>query len=122
MALAYVRSRHYVEVVDGQMKADPTADLGRQQRQQTFIRTVLNAVGDTRNPLTLAKVASAATSGVRVDQDLGMGDLISLARRLSGASPSTEVLPTTGARKGKAAVLVLKAGEAKPILQKFGAP
>ena len=55
-ALAYVRSRHYTEVIDGKPVADPTADLGREARQQQFIRTVLSDVGSTRNPVTLAQI------------------------------------------------------------------
>src|SRR5690606_22403640 len=39
-ALAYVRSRHYVEVIDGQQRSDPTADLGRVVRQQRFLKAV----------------------------------------------------------------------------------
>ena len=119
-ALAYVRSRHYTEVIDGKNVTDPTADLGRQQRQQSFIRTVLHDVGDTRNPWTLAKVAAAAADGVRVDTTLGIGDVWSLARNLSGADPATVVLPTTGVRKGSASVLILKSAEAAPVLAGFG--
>jgi len=119
-ALAYVRSRHYTEVVDGKLVADPTADLGRQQRQQNFIRTVLHDVGATRNPWTLAKIASAAADGVRVDTTLGLGEIWSLGRNLSGADPVTVVLPTRAARKGAASVLLLKADEAAPVLAGFG--
>ena len=36
-ALAYVRSRHFVEIVNGQEKSDPGGDLSREQRQQTFL-------------------------------------------------------------------------------------
>lgn len=122
MALAYVRSRHYTEEIDGKPVLEPTADLGRQQRQQKFIRTVLHEVGQTRNPLTLAKVATAAAKGVRVDTEVGFFDLVSLARQLSGADPATKVLPTHNATKGGAAVLELNDAEAAPILAEFGAP
>lgn len=122
-ALAYVRSRHYVEVIDGRQVPDPTSDLGRQQRQQTFIRTVLAEVGGTRNPLTLLHLLSAAADGTRVDDQLGFGDLFSLARNLSGNTPQSVVLPTRAARKGKAQVLVLRTAEATPVLATFdGAP
>ncbi len=119
MALAYVRSRHYTEIVDGQPRQDPTADLGRQQRQQTFIRTVLREVGETRNPVTGVRLVNAAAGGVRVDDQLGVGDVWTLARRLSGSEPESLVLPTVGARKGGAAVLLLKEAEAQPVLARF---
>jgi LCP family protein required for cell wall assembly len=121
MALAYVRSRHYTESIDGKAVLEPTADLGRQVRQQNFIRTVLKAVGDSRNPLTLAKVGGAAAKGVRVDSEVGFFDLVKLARQLGGADPETKVLPTVGANKGGASVLELKNAEALPILAEFGA-
>ncbi len=122
-ALAYVRSRHYVEIIDGKEVPDPTADLGRQQRQQTFIRTVLKNVGDTRNPVTLMKLVGAAADGTRVDQELGFGDIVSLARNLSGTAPESVVLPTRPAKKGRAAVLVLRTQEAVGVLAGFdGAP
>jgi LCP family protein required for cell wall assembly len=119
-ALAYVRSRHYVEVVDGRHVPDPTGDLGRNQRQQTFIRTVLHEVGATRNPWTLAKVVNAAVGGMRADTELGFGDVFSLARNLSGSDPASVVLPTRPARKGAAAVLLLRSAEATPVLAQFG--
>ena len=40
---AFVRSRTYQEVIDGEVQpADGLADLSRVQRQQTFLRAVLN--------------------------------------------------------------------------------
>jgi anionic cell wall polymer biosynthesis LytR-Cps2A-Psr (LCP) family protein len=97
-------------------------DIGRQERQQIFIRTVLRTVGDTRNPITLARVGSSAAKGVRVDTELGFFDVFSLARRLGSSEPETLVLPTVNARKGSAAVLELDNAAAIPILAQFGAP
>lgn len=119
MALAYVRSRKYTEIIDGKEVRDPTADLGRQQRQQNFIRTVLEKAGSTRNPITLAKLASAAGGGVKIDDTFGITDAWTLARRLSGGTPETVVLPTAGARKGNASVLVLDEAAAQPVLAEF---
>ncbi len=117
-----MRSRHYTEVIDGKPVADPTADLGREARQQQFIRTVLSDVGSTRNPITLAQIVSAGTDGMRVDTTFGIGDAWSLARHLSGSQPATVVLPTKPARKGAASVLVLAQPEASAVLTQFGAP
>lgn len=120
-ALAYVRSRNYTEIVDGEPRTDPTADLGRQERQQTFIRTVLAEAGRTRNPVTLARLAGAAGDGVRLDTAMGFGDAWRLARRLGGGDPETVVLPTEPARRGGAAVLLLDEAAAPPVLERFGA-
>ncbi|MFN8051155.1 MAG: LCP family protein [Acidimicrobiales bacterium] len=121
MALAYVRSRHYVEEIDGKPVPQGNGDIGREQRQQTFIRTVLKTVGGTRNPITLMHVGTAAAKGVRIDSEVGFGDLLGLARQLGGADPQTKVLPTVNARKGQAAVLLLDNAGALPVLAEFGA-
>ncbi len=120
-ALAFVRSRHYTETINGKPKTDPLADIGRQKRQQEFIRAVLHEVGSTRNPWTLAKIAGAAADGMRIDNKLGFGDALSLARSLGGSTLTSVVLPTHDARKGAAAVRELDAGpDAQKVLAGFG--
>ncbi len=118
-ALAYARSRHYTEVIDGRDVTDPTADLGRQQRQQTFLRTALAEVGKTRNPLTLINVADAVSGELKIDSGLGFMESISFVRKLGGSSPETVLLPVKGARKGRAAVVVLDEPGAQEALSKF---
>jgi LCP family protein required for cell wall assembly len=119
MALAYVRSRHYTEIIDGREVEDPTGDIGRQQRQQLFLTTALAEVGSTRNPVELARAASALSGGLTIDSGLGFGEAVSLARRLGAASPESVVLPTEGARIGGASVLLLQEEEAQPVLDRF---
>ncbi|UDY36494.1 LCP family protein [Dermatobacter hominis] len=118
-ALAYARSRHYTEKIDGEEVTDPTADLGRQGRQQQFLRTALGEVGATRNPFELVGVTEALSDGLVLDDSIGLFDLIGLARKLSGAEPTTVILPTKGARKGGAAVLVLDQPAADAALAGF---
>lgn len=120
-ALAYVRSRHYTEVIDGREVTDPTGDLGRQLRQQAFIRTVFTSVGSARNPWTLAKVGRATASGARIDDQWGLVDAVRIARRLLGVDLESVVLPTTSARRGNAAVLLLAEPQADEVLVAFGA-
>ncbi|MEZ5268902.1 MAG: LCP family protein [Microthrixaceae bacterium] len=50
-ALAYVRARNYTEIIDGEPVKDPTADIGRQERQRQFLVTALSEVGSERNPI-----------------------------------------------------------------------
>ena len=118
-ALAYARSRNYTEVIDGREVTDATADLGRQQRQQEFLRTALTEVGATRNPFTLVRAADAMSSELIVDSGLGFTEALSLVRRLGGSSPETIVLPTEAARRGSAAVLVLVEPDAQTVLDGF---
>lgn len=115
-ALAYARSRHYTETIDGKEVTDPTADLGRQERQQQFLRTALGAVGGSRNPLELIAVTEALSSGLVLDDSIGAFDLFDLARRLSATDPESVLLPTKGARKSGASVLVLDEPEAERVL------
>jgi anionic cell wall polymer biosynthesis LytR-Cps2A-Psr (LCP) family protein len=118
-ALAYARSRHYTEVIDGREVLEPTADLGRQQRQQTFLRTVLADVGSTRNPVTLVRVADSMSSQLVVDTGLGFMDALGLVRKLGSSDPETVVLPVEGVRRGEAAVVVTVEPDAQAVLDRF---
>lgn len=120
MALAYVRSRTYTRLVNGRQVVDPTADLGRIQRQQTFLRAVMHEVGSTRNPVTLARIGDAIASNMKVDDALGFRDSLGLARKLAGLDPETVDLPVTPTRtSGGADVLLLKQPAAGTALDRF---
>ena len=116
-ALQYVRSRHYHEVINGvDQGEDPTADLGRIQRQQAFLHAVFEKLGNTKNPLTLARTLSSTADGLRIDDEMGLFDAIRLAWTLRGGlNPETLVLPTTPDGN----VLVLNEAEAEPILDQL---
>jgi len=118
-ALAYARSRNYTELIDGREVLEPTADLGRQQRQQVFLRTVLSDVGSSRNPVTLVRVAGAMSSELVVDSGMGFFDALGLVRRLGSSDPETVLLPVEGVRRGGAAVLVTVEPDAQAALDQF---
>lgn len=118
-ALSYVRSRHYTEIIDGQQVTDPTADLGRQERQQQFLLAAFSEVSQTKNPTAIGRVAASVSKGLVVDTGFGLLDAISLARHLGGSAPETVILPTEGARIGGASVLVLVQPDADLVLEQF---
>lgn len=118
-ALAFVRSRHYVEVIDGQQQADPTADLGRVQRQQQFLKAVFGELGTSKNPFTLAKAASATTGGLRIDDTLGLTEAIRFAWRLRSLDPTPVELPVEFGRNGAGAVLFLVEPDGDAALAQF---
>ena len=118
-ALAYVRSRHYVEVVNGNEQPDATADLGRVQRQQTFLSAVFGKLGGTRNPFRLARAASSASEGLRVDDALGLSDAIRFAWRLRSLDPEPVVLPTRLGNNSAGSVLFLVDPDAQAALAQF---
>lgn len=116
-ALAYVRSRHYTEVINGKEIEEPTADLGRIKRQQAFFTAVLGKVGRSRNPITLLDVGGQVVKGLRVDDKLGLWDAIQLAWDLKGLHPESIELPTTLNRDH--ATLTLKEPDADGVLATF---
>jgi LCP family protein required for cell wall assembly len=117
-ALAYVRSRHYTEIKeDGKPHEDPTADLGRIQRQQTFLRTVMAKVAGSHNPFTLLKVGGEVASGIRVDDALGLWGAMRLAWDLKGLKPESVPLPVAVNKDG--ATLHLVEPDADGVLAQF---
>jgi LCP family protein required for cell wall assembly len=118
-ALAYVRSRHYVEQIDGRNREDPRADLGRVERQQKFLKAVFGKIGDTRNPLALAQAGNSASGGLRVDDTLGLVDAMRLAWRLRSLDPEPVVLPTRIGSNRSGSVLFLVDPDAEAALAQF---
>ena len=119
-ALAYVRSRSYTEIIDGVERRDPTADLGRVTRQQVFLSSVFAELGATRNPFTLLGALDGVADNVRVDDDLGLTTMMSLAMTIRGADPVTATLPTSRfITDGGADVLLLDQSAAAPLLAEF---
>ncbi|WP_347042119.1 LCP family protein [Brachybacterium nesterenkovii] len=67
-ALAFVRARYF----------DPTADIGRQQRQQQFVSALMKRVMTPvvlLNPLAQVRLADAGTAALRTDDSTGVIDL-----------------------------------------------
>lgn len=117
-ALAYVRSRAYTEVIDGQARVDGTGDLGRIERQQIFLRATLAKMSGVRDPLTLNSIAGSITGDIRIDDTLSFTDAIDFGRKMSETTPETVTLPVANATRGSAAVLVMAEGS-QEALQRF---
>ena len=119
-ALAYVRSRHYAEVIDGQVVLDPTSDLGRVQRQQVFLREIMKKAGAKRNPFTLMKAAENMSGGLRIDDTMTMWEAARFAWDMGRLNPVSVPLPVTGrTTSGGAAVLDLEQPGADLVLDQF---
>lgn len=116
-ALAYVRARYF----------DPTSDLGRMQRQQKFVGAMAAkalSAGTLLNPLKLDAFLSAATESLTTDSGLGRDQLLDLAARLNGISPSqiqfvTVPLGAPMRVAGIGDVLTWDEGAAKALFQKI---
>lgn len=115
-ALAYVRSRTYTEVIDGEERRDPTADLGRVKRQQEFLRAVLSDAGSSRNPFELARIGRSLTGGLKIDDGMTLFDAVRFAWQMGRLDPQQVELPTNPV--GPA--LELRQPDAAGVIQSFG--
>ena len=78
-ALKYVRTRDF----------DGRGDIGRMQRQQQFMSSVLNkatSTGVLLNPIKIVNFMNAAISTVKMDENLSKEDLLNLAKQMRGLS------------------------------------
>jgi LCP family protein required for cell wall assembly len=95
-ALAYVRSRHYTEYIDGQPVAEGgLPDVNRTMRQQAFLRAVMQKAATNRNPFALLSAAERMSAGLRVDDDMTMFDAIRFALTMGRLDPRPTPLPVT---------------------------
>ena len=92
--LAYVRSRHLVEVINGEEVSDPTGDIGRVERQQNFMRAVFSKLGDSRNPFSMMGTFSDVASGLRIDDQMSLWNAAMLGWWMRGIDPEPVILPT----------------------------
>ena len=78
-ALKYVRTRDF----------DGRGDIGRMQRQQQFMSSVLKkatSTGVLLNPIKVANFINAAISTIKMDENLSKEDLLNLAKQMRGLS------------------------------------
>ncbi|MET7645698.1 LCP family protein [Streptomyces sp. NPDC005426] len=81
-ALQYVRSRH----IDG------AADLGRMQRQQKFMASLIKQAtssGVLLNPVKFREVASTMVKSVRADKGFGTEQMLDLGQAMRGFSAAS---------------------------------
>lgn len=96
-ALAVARSRHYQYYADGYWQYDGTSDFGRIQRQNAFLKALINQAEKQYNPLTLNAFVGSVVQGVTIDSTFSVKDLVSLARQFhtfASDSLATATLPT----------------------------
>lgn len=120
-ALAYARARNYEEFRDGQWRKDPTADLGRVQRQQFFIsQTVDQTLNRLQaDPFLASELIDSTTGSLRLDPNLDPLSAAGTLRKAFGSGFTTYQLPVDGAMISGNSVLLLREAEAQPILDYF---
>jgi len=84
-ALAWVRSRSTLEFVDGAWRTMPNvSDLTRNERQQDIILAMLEKAAEFDSPQELAGVVRSVGNAFTLDDQLQLGEAISLAWDLRG--------------------------------------
>ena len=119
-ALAFARSRSYQEFREGKWQTDPTADIGRTQRQQQFISAAADgAVARlTDQPFASGDLITAVSASVKVDETLDPFLAAAALKQSYSGGLTRYSLPVYGDTVGSASVLRLGQGSAE-ILDYF---
>lgn len=121
-ALAYVRSRQYQELRDGEWTTVGGSDIGRTKRQQALMLALFDEATSRSNPLDLQSFASTVADQITVDSGLSLGRLIELGRvvlALESRNIQTATLPVEGARIDGRDVVVPISGQSQLVLEAF---
>ena len=121
-ALAYVRSRHFSQEINGKWKEDQSSDFGRISRQQDFIRRAATKAFATAksNPLAVSSLVKAALKSVHPDASLNLTALADRLAALGTSEIATFTLPANPDHVGDAAILRLDQEKATALLSFFG--
>lgn len=119
-ALAYARSRHFEEKVDGRWQVDGTGDLGRGDRQRYFMSVLVKQALRhlAEHPLETNSVLTSFSSAVAVNDGLDLLDLARKLRPLADGAALSVALPVSSDMISGSFVFTLN-DESQPILQYF---
>ncbi len=125
-SLAVARSRHYEYEKNGYWQSDGTSDFGRIQRQNAFLKALINQAETRYNPLTLNAFIGSVVQGVTIDSTFTVSDLISLSRQFhtfASQSLQTATLPTYSAYSSRFSsfgdVLYVEQPQAAQVIAQF---
>lgn len=127
MALAYARSRHYQENHNGSWVSVEASDIGRTQRQQTVIRSILAELKSPSSIADAGNITGAMAQHMTIDSKLASTSVAGLAWDFKGiltGSVEGATLPTKGATIDGRSVVLIKEPDAAAMLADFkaGAP
>lgn len=123
-ALAFVRSRELQYMTDsgGWSGPDPSADLGRVERQQIFVtQAISEALSQVRaNPARLPDLVEVGVGAVAIDDEMSVRQIVALAEALGDLDPGDlRTFPLPVVERGDGATLAIHEGEAAPVLDEF---
>lgn len=87
LALAWVRSRHTQELVDGSWRSIGASDFTRQDHQQDVLVQLLSKMNDYGSLAALGEIAGEVADYVRLDEAFSIGDAVSLAWTYKDVDP-----------------------------------
>ena len=96
-ALATARSRHFYYYANGQWNYDGTSDFGRIQRQDAFLKALVDSAKSKYNPLTINAFLGSIPQGVQIDSHFSLNELVGLAIDFHSLDPNsitTQTMPT----------------------------
>jgi len=94
-AVAYLRSRHFEELRDGQWTPVETGDDGRIGRQHRVIHALLRRIAELDDPVRIAQILLVVARHVTVDRTMRTGELAELREILaSDLTLRVDSLPT----------------------------
>ena len=81
---------------------------------------MMSEAGGSRNPIEVARIASALSGGLRIDDSMGFLDALRFANRMRSLDPESVEIPTYPfTTSGGAAVLGLVEPDAQAVLDRF---
>ncbi len=104
-ALAVARSRHYEWFENGVWNYDVTSDYGRIDRQNAFMRAMIDRAKRLYNPLTINSFLSKLPQGITLDDNFTLNELIALAVKFHGINPANMLTYTLPTAPGQSAAL-----------------
>ena len=119
-SLQYARSRYYEEFRDGEWRTDPRSDLGRIERQQSFLQQTADSTIDKlqSDPFLASELINSGTAAVRMDPGLDPVAAAGTLRKAFATGLNKYQLPVVGVTEDGNAVLILDPS-AEPILDYF---
>jgi LCP family protein required for cell wall assembly len=121
-ALAYARSRHYQELIDGTWTSVAGSDIGRTQRQQEILLTLFDQATSKSKAFNLPRFASTFAEQITADEGFTTGVMVELGRAAMSLSMNeieTETLPVANSTEGGRAYVIPVEPDADNVISAF---
>jgi len=120
-ARQYVRSRHLQVEHNGKWTEDPTADIGRIGRQQSFMRLAMNQAikQASSDPVAAGNILNAGLKNLTFDKGADLPGLVNQLRKLGSSDLTTYTVPADPRTIGDQSVLIMNQSAAQDVLDYF---